>query len=112
MRISLLSLAVAMAFTSSPTLAQANAPATFNFARVPGRLPKNVVPIRYDIALAPNAVARTLAGHETVLLDVTAPTATIQFNSLKQRQLAGAAAGAQRRRPGAGTAADRGAATT
>lgn len=85
MRISLLSLAVATAFTSSPTLAQSTAPATFSFATAPGRLPKNVVPIRYDIALTPNPAARTLAGHETILLDVTAPTATIQFNSLNQK---------------------------
>ena len=85
MRISLLSLALA-AFISAPTLAQAPAPAPalFSFASAPGRLPKNVVPIRYDIAVTPNVAARTLAGHETILLDVTAPTATIQFNSLNQ----------------------------
>jgi aminopeptidase N len=85
MRISLLSLSLATAFTSFPTLAQSTAPATFSFASAPGRLPKNVVPLRYDIALTPNAAARTLAGHETILLDVTAPTATIQFNSLNQK---------------------------
>ncbi len=85
MRISLLSFCLAMAFASPLTQAQSPVPATFNFAKVPGRLPKNVVPIRYDIALTPNAAARTLAGHQTVLLDVTAPTATIQFNSLNQK---------------------------
>ena len=85
MRISLLSLALATGLTSSPIQAQSATPAIFTFASAPGRLPKNVVPIRYDIALTPNAAARTLIGHETVLLDVTAPTATIQFNSLNQQ---------------------------
>jgi aminopeptidase N len=85
MRVSLLSLTLAMAFISHPTLAQSTAPAVFSFASAPGRLPKNVVPIRYDIILTPNAAARTLAGRETILLDVTAPTATIQFNSLNQQ---------------------------
>ncbi|QGZ38297.1 M1 family peptidase [Pseudoduganella flava] len=85
MRISLLTLALATAFTSSPTPAQSTAPTTFTFASAPGRLPKNVIPIRYDIAVTPNAAARTLAGHETILLEVTAPTATIQFNSLNQK---------------------------
>jgi aminopeptidase N len=85
MRIRLLSVVLATALTSPLTQAQAAGPATFNFASAPGRLPKNVVPIRYDIALTPNAAARTLAGHETVLLDVRAPTVTVQFNSLNQK---------------------------
>ncbi|WUR14670.1 M1 family metallopeptidase [[Empedobacter] haloabium] len=85
MRISLLSLAVATALSSPPILAQSAVPATFSFAKAPGRLPKNVVPIRYDIALTPNTAARTLAGHESIVLDVMAPTATIQFNSLNQK---------------------------
>lgn len=80
-----MSLALAAAFTSSPIRAQSTAPATFNFASAPGRLPKNVVPLRYDIAVTPNTAARTLAGHETVLLDFKAATATIQFNTLNQK---------------------------
>ncbi len=85
MRAGVLSLAVALAFPTSAVLAQAAAPAVFNFATAPGRLPKNVVPIEYRIALTPDAAARKLAGSETILLDFKEATATIQFNSLNQR---------------------------
>jgi len=85
MHAGVLSLAVALAFPTNAVLAQAAAPATFNFATAPGRLPKNVVPIEYRIALTPDAGARKLAGTETILLDFKEATATIQFNSLNQR---------------------------
>jgi aminopeptidase N len=89
MRAGLLSLAVALAFPSYPALAQhavpAPAPATFRFAATPGRLPKNVVPSEYRIALTPDAAARKVAGSETILLDFKEATATIQFNSLNQQ---------------------------
>jgi len=85
MRAGLLSLAIALAFPSTPVLAHNAAPATFNFATAPGRLPKNVVPIEYTIAITPDAAAHTIAGAETILLDFREATATIQFNSLNQK---------------------------
>jgi aminopeptidase N len=85
MRARVLSLALASAVTSYPALSQNAAPATFNFATAPGRLPKNVVPIEYSITLTPDAPARKIAGAETILLDFKEATATIQFNSLNQK---------------------------
>jgi aminopeptidase N len=85
MRAGVLSLALALAFPSVPVLARDAAPAVFNFATAPGRLPKNVVPLEYSIALTPDAAARKLAGQESILLDFKEATATIQFNSLNQK---------------------------
>jgi aminopeptidase N len=82
--VSLLGLALAMAYPVIPALAQ-NAPATFQFATAPGRLPKNVVPLEYDIAITPNAAGHTVAGRETILLDFKEASATIQFNTLNQK---------------------------
>ncbi|WP_167761277.1 M1 family metallopeptidase [Duganella callida] len=79
-----LGLALALAFPSVPVLAQAT-PATFNFATAPGRLPKNVVPVEYDIAITPDAAAHTITGSETILLDFKEASATIQFNTLNQK---------------------------
>jgi aminopeptidase N len=85
MRAGVLSLALALAFPSIPVLARDAAPAVFNFATAPGRLPKNVVPLEYSIALTPDAAARKIAGQESILLDFKEATATIQFNSLNQK---------------------------
>ncbi|MDE2081202.1 MAG: M1 family metallopeptidase [Burkholderiales bacterium] len=63
----------------------AAAAAPFNFDTAPGRLPKNVVPTDYTIAIVPNAQARTLTGTERITLDFRAATATIVFNTLNQR---------------------------
>ena len=59
-------------------------PAPFNFDTAFGRLPKNVVPLDYDIALTPDAEARTLSGHESIVLHFRAITDTIIFNSLNE----------------------------
>jgi aminopeptidase N len=64
--------------------APAVADAPFSFDTAFGRLPKNVRPIAYDIAIVPNAAALTLAGRENIVLDVRSATATIQFNSLNE----------------------------
>ncbi|HEX8786953.1 MAG TPA: M1 family metallopeptidase, partial [Telluria sp.] len=85
MRASVLGWALGSAFISYPALAQHAVPDTFNFATAPGRLPKNVVPIEYSVALTPDAAARKIAGTETVLLDFKEATATIQFNSLNEK---------------------------
>jgi aminopeptidase N len=65
--------------------APARADAPFSFDRAFGRLPKNVIPLDYHIAVVPNAGALTLTGTESILLDVRSATPTIQFNSLNER---------------------------
>ena len=56
----------------------------FSFESAPGRLPKNVVPIRYDVAIVPDADALIFTGTERVQLQFRAATATVQFNSLNE----------------------------
>jgi aminopeptidase N len=68
-----------MALTIFPAMAS-----PFSFDQAPGRLPKNVVPIHYTIAIVPNTTALTLTGRESVLIRVRDATDTIQFNSLNQ----------------------------
>jgi aminopeptidase N len=58
--------------------------APFSFESAPGRLPKNVVPVSYDVAIVPDADALRLAGTESVQLQFRAATATVQFNSLNE----------------------------
>src|SRR5579883_3409990 len=62
------------------TAAAAEAP--FSFDRAPGRLPKNVVPVDYDIAVTPDAAKRTFTGSESVSLKFRAATDKIVFNTL------------------------------
>ncbi len=65
-------------------LEPAAAAVPFSFATVPGRLPKNILPIDYTIAITPDAVARTLLGTESVTMYFKQPSATIVFNSLNE----------------------------
>src|SRR5258708_28969274 len=58
--------------------------APFSFESAPGRLPKNVVPLSYDVAIVPDADALRLSGTESVQLQFRAATATVQFNSLNE----------------------------
>jgi aminopeptidase N len=58
--------------------------APFSVDQVPGRLPKDVVPIRYEIAVVPNVRARTLTGRESVLVTVRNATSILKFNSLNE----------------------------
>lgn len=58
--------------------------AAFSFDAAPGRLPKNVVPIHYKVAIAPNVETLTIKGSEAVTLEFREATATIVFNSLNQ----------------------------
>jgi aminopeptidase N len=74
-------LAFAAAFVCA-AVAPAGAVAPFDFDTTPGRLPKNVVPVEYRIAIAPDATAKTLRGTETVALDVRRATRRIVFNTL------------------------------
>jgi aminopeptidase N len=58
--------------------------APFSFESAPGRLPKNVVPVSYDVAIVPDADALRFTGTESVRLQFRAATATVQFNSLNE----------------------------
>ncbi|HTJ27764.1 MAG TPA: M1 family aminopeptidase [Candidatus Limnocylindria bacterium] len=58
------------------------AEAPFAFATTAGRLPKDVVPSAYAIAIVPDAARRTFAGTERVTLDVRRPTDRIVFDAL------------------------------
>jgi aminopeptidase N len=62
----------------------ASAVAPFSFDAAPGRLPKNVAPIDYDVAVVPDAEALTFDGTESVRLRFRSATATIVFNSLNE----------------------------
>jgi aminopeptidase N len=54
----------------------------FSFDTTPGKLPKNVVPLHYAIELRPDMVGLTLAGVETVDIDVREATARIVLNAV------------------------------
>jgi puromycin-sensitive aminopeptidase len=60
----------------------------------PYRLPRNVVPTRYDLRLEPDLQTFTFAGEETVTLTVAEPTREILFNavelSIERAEIAGA----------------------
>jgi aminopeptidase N len=58
--------------------------APFSFESAPGRLPKNVVPVSYEVVIVPDADALRLTGTESVQLQFRAATATVQFNSLNE----------------------------
>jgi aminopeptidase N len=58
--------------------------APFSPEQAPGRLPKNVIPLSYTIAIVPNLAGLSLTGHESIVLNVREATATIQFNSLNE----------------------------
>ena len=73
--------ALAAAFVCA-LAAPAAAERPFDFNTTPGRLPKNVVPTAYSIAITPDATAKTLRGIETVALDVRTPAARIMLNTL------------------------------
>jgi aminopeptidase N len=54
----------------------------FSFDATPGKLPKTVVPVRYDIDLAPDLDQLTIAGRETVEIELRQPTAQITLNAV------------------------------
>ena len=72
---------ILVAAASSP--AWATAP--FSPDAVPGRLPKNVIPVDYTIAVVPDIEAKTFTGTESVMLRVRTATQTIVFNSLNEK---------------------------
>jgi aminopeptidase N len=82
MRMASISLAGIALFLALAGPASAQAP--FSFDSAFGRLPKNVVPIDYTIAIVPDAMELTLTGQESVVLDFRQATDTIVFNSLNE----------------------------
>src|SRR5476649_781680 len=58
-----------------------NAEAPFNFQTTPGKLPKDIVPVSYDIQLKPNIEKRAFTGSETVALDIRKPAKAITLNA-------------------------------
>jgi aminopeptidase N len=63
-----------------PLIASGVAP--FDFDKAPGRLPKNVVPVDYDIAVTPNVAGKTFVGSEIVTLNFREATDKVVFNTL------------------------------
>ncbi len=47
----------------------------------PYRLPRHVVPVRYDLRFEPDLTAATFAGHETITVTVHQPTSEITLNA-------------------------------
>ena len=76
--------AIIAAVVGLPVTTAASAAAPFSFDAAPGRLPKNVVPLSYTIAIVPDIDSLTLAGTESVTLQFRAATGIIVFNSLGQ----------------------------
>ena len=77
-RLVMLSLAVS-ACAAFPIAARADAPYAFDTA--PGKLPKTVVPIDYDISLRPDLSTLTFTGDESVRIRVRTATSTIVVNT-------------------------------
>jgi aminopeptidase N len=73
-------LGCAVAIFAGLTAITSHAEAPFNFGTTPGKLPKVVVPLSYDIQLKPNIEKLTFSGSETVILDVRKPVKTITLN--------------------------------
>jgi aminopeptidase N len=73
--------AILLALTLSSGLAAAPE-APFDFDKAPGRLPKDVVPLDYAIAVVPDAAARTFTGTESVSLKFRTATDKVVFNTL------------------------------
>ncbi len=56
----------------------------FSFDSAPGRLPKDVVPLDYTVAIQPDILAMAFDGTESVTLQLRTATATMTFNSLNE----------------------------
>lgn len=48
----------------------------------PYRLPRHVIPTRYELRLEPDLVAATFRGHETIVMTVTQATKTVLLNAI------------------------------
>ena len=76
--------AVLIAAFASMLLASGTALAEpgFSFDTAPGKLPKTVIPVHYAIELTPDLRKLTLAGAETVDIEVGEPTAKVTLNAV------------------------------
>ena len=79
-----LALALLMGLTAAPVVTWSAPVAPFTFDSAYGRLPKNVIPLDYQVAITPDAAALALAGEERVLLDFRQSTDTVILNSLNE----------------------------
>lgn len=61
------------------------AAAPFSFETAPGRLPKDVVPEDYEIAIVPDIKELSISGTESVRLEFRGVTDTVRFNSLNEK---------------------------
>jgi aminopeptidase N len=73
---------VAMALIlAGPAATQAVAEPTFSFDSVPGKLPKTVLPHHYAIELVPDLTQLTVAGSESVDVELREPTARLTLSA-------------------------------
>src|SRR4051812_7400344 len=63
------------AFLLLATLGRAEAP--FSWETTPGRLPKNIVPLRYTVRIEPEIEKARFHGSESITLDVRQPVRQI-----------------------------------
>ena len=75
---SLLGASVALLLSVSAAAAEP----LYSFDSTPGKLPKSVVPIHYTIELAPDLQALSIAGSETVEIDVREPVSRVVLNAV------------------------------
>jgi len=54
----------------------------FSWEKTPGRLPKNIVPLRYDVRLEPDIEKATFTGSQTVSFEVRQPAQEIVLHSV------------------------------
>lgn len=73
-----------LAAVAAPLTVAAAPVAPFAFEKAYGRLPKNVVPVDYRVAITPDVAALAISGQETVVLDFRAATDTVVLNSLNE----------------------------
>ncbi len=76
---------IAAAALASAAIAVSAAPAAARVSpsQAPGPLPKTVIPLRYDIHVAPNAATMKIAGEERITVRVLTPVRHIVLNQLQ-----------------------------
>jgi aminopeptidase N len=76
-----------VAIFAALTAITSHAEAPFNFETTPGKLPKDVMPLSYNIQLKLNIEKLTFSGSETVILDVRKPVKMITLNVNTARRM-------------------------
>jgi aminopeptidase N len=76
--------AALIALAGSLAAHQADAQAPFSFDAAAGRLPKNIVPLTYDIDITTDVGQRRIAGSESVMLRFRSASDRIELNSLNE----------------------------